>query len=144
MYAGSDSKRHADRLAPFQLMGRVASLALGLLTALLLPSLSMAATWSVLPPTAPPVPSGQLSAVSCSSASACTAVGSRRGASGAQVTLVERWNGRKWSVQPSSSPPSAEASWLSDVACTSSKTCLAVGGMTVGSGVPDALVERWR
>ena len=44
-----------------------------------------------------------LTAVSCSSARRCTAVGSYS-TSGGIVTLAERWNGRRWVVQPTRSP----------------------------------------
>jgi hypothetical protein len=39
--------------------------------------------------------------VSCTSVTACTAVGSYDNSAGDAVTLVEAWNGTKWSVEPS-------------------------------------------
>jgi hypothetical protein len=62
-----------------------------------------------------------LQALSCSSASACTAVGF----SGIS-TLAEAWNGALWSIQatPSLSPG---ASSLSAVSCTGPTFCFAVG-----------------
>jgi hypothetical protein len=45
-----------------------------------------------------------LNGVSCASPTNCTAVGQDyRTASGAQLTLIERWNGRAWRVEPSPS-----------------------------------------
>ena len=45
-----------------------------------------------------------LNGVSCTSPANCTAVGQYyRAASGPQLTLVERWNGRAWRVEPSPS-----------------------------------------
>jgi len=38
--------------------------------------------------------------VSCTSATACTAVGSATSSAGAGVTLAEAWNGRDWTVEP--------------------------------------------
>ena len=57
------------------------------------------------------VPAGarsfSLTAVSCTSARACTAVGSKN-LTVSQVsdirTVAERWNGRRWALQPASSP----------------------------------------
>ena len=81
----------------------------------------------------------ELSGVSCPAASACTAVGGATDSAGHNTTLVERWNGRSWSVQSS---PSASGRPLGGVSCPSSGECVAVGDGTVSSGtVP--LAERW-
>jgi hypothetical protein len=69
--------------------------------------------------------------VSCTSARACTAVGS----TGAG-TLAERWNGRRWGIQHIASPA---AGFLTAVSCTSATFCMAVGGDNAGG----ALAERW-
>ena len=57
--------------------------------------------WTILPT---PIPATALEAtfagVSCSSASACTAVGQYLASGGATGSLVERWNGTEWSIQP--------------------------------------------
>ena len=45
-----------------------------------------------------------LSAVSCSSASACTATGAYRSKSGADTSLIERWNGSRMVVRQSAQP----------------------------------------
>jgi len=55
----------------------------------------------------------ELDAVSCTSAAACTAVG----------TEVDRWDGRHWSLQPA--PIGTDE--LSGVSCTSNHACTAVG-----------------
>jgi hypothetical protein len=62
-----------------------------------------------------------LSGVSCTSSTACTAVG---GAD--QVTLAELWDGSSWTIQPTPNPP-AYVSSLSGVSCTSASACTAVG-----------------
>ena len=81
----------------------------------------------------------ELSGVSCPAANACTAVGGATDSAGHNTTLVERWTGRRWSVQSS---PSASGRPLGGVSCPSSGECLAVGDGTVSSGtVP--LAERW-
>jgi hypothetical protein len=40
--------------------------------------------------------------VSCASAHACVAVGSGYNRAGTEVTLAERWNGRRWTIQATS------------------------------------------
>src|SRR5580704_3791374 len=47
-------------------------------------------------------PGGALSAVSCTSPSACTATGTNFSTTG--PTLAERWNGKYWRVQPTPNP----------------------------------------
>jgi hypothetical protein len=63
-----------------------------------------------------------LESVSCSSATACTAVGSQY-ESGAPV--AERWNGTKWTVQTLPAPP--DNAGLGSVSCPTATTCVAVG-----------------
>jgi hypothetical protein len=72
------------------------------------------------------------SAVSCSAATACTAVGSAPANVGG--TLAERWDGNRWTVQtsPTSSGVGALVN-LSGVTCTSATACSAVGNYA----------ERW-
>ncbi len=67
-------------------------------------------------------------AVSCSSGSACTAVGDQTVRS-ARLTFVERWNGSGWQVQRSPSPVNAGASGslLAGVSCPSRRSCFAAG-----------------
>jgi len=79
-----------------------------------------------------------LNGVSCSSGSACTAVGQFAAKSGAQRTLAERWNGRSWRIQSTPNPARSPSSRLSGVACPATDTCTAVG--TSNSKL---LVERW-
>jgi hypothetical protein len=81
-----------------------------------------------------------LSAVSCVSSHACIAVGSVGlgpdcpGSNGDFCSLVygtvERWDGRRWSLQPTPKRPGH----LEGVSCTSARACVAVGG---------AVAERW-
>src|SRR5690242_12727777 len=89
-------------------------------------------SWSVMP--APP-PAGArrsfLNGVSCTSATACTAVGSYQTRSGGHVTLVERWNGTTWSRQPTPNPATPPRSALAAVSCTSASACTAVGSSAV-------------
>jgi hypothetical protein len=84
-----------------------------------------------------------LNAVSCSSATACTAVGSWVNSSSVTVTLAERWNGTTWSVQTASNPAGATSSQLLGVSCKSSTACEAVGDYNAGSANNLLLAERW-
>jgi hypothetical protein len=76
-------------------------------------------------------------AVSCTSATACTAVGSYGG------VLVERWDGRRWALQRAPNPAEAV---VKAVSCASATACMLVGA--AGPGVLNTpngglLAERW-
>jgi hypothetical protein len=91
-------------------------------------------TWSVqATPNPPDVSKALLSGVSCTAASACTAVGSST--TTGDSPLVERWNGTSWAVQAS---PAVTGS-LADVSCTSATACMAVGSRSDHT----TLAERW-
>jgi hypothetical protein len=76
--------------------------------------------------------------ISCTSASACMAVGYQDTDGNPVRALVNRWNGRKWVLQRFPLPPGTTNSGLSGVSCTSATACLAVG-----SGNAGPLVDRW-
>lgn len=98
------------------------------------------ASWAIQPtpnPAGSAAPQPILEDVSCTSASACTAVGSYQSAAGARGTLVERWDGTSWTIQPSPNVAQADSE-LVGVSCPSSNACVAVG--FAGSS---PLVERW-
>ena len=84
-------------------------------------------SWSVRPT---PNPAGSrysgLAGVSCTSASACTAVGFA-GQFGETLTLAEAWNGTSWSIQPTPNPISPNHAALNGVSCTAPSACTAVG-----------------
>jgi hypothetical protein len=75
--------------------------------------------WTIVPSPSPGTGSNYLSSVSCTSATACTAVGNGTG------TLIESWNGSTWSVVPSPTPPGGAV--LFSVSCPSVTACTAVG-----------------
>jgi hypothetical protein len=79
-----------------------------------------------------------LAAVSCVSASSCTAVGSFIGTEDEPQPLVESWNGTTWSIVSSPSPSDENPSALNGVSCLSASSCTAVGY----SG-ESTLVESW-
>ncbi len=83
-----------------------------------------------------------LSAVSCSSATLCTAVGYFEDSAAIDVTLAERWNGSHWKVEPTPNPAGAWGSTLSGVSCASAGACTAVGSFATSDG-DGALAENW-
>jgi hypothetical protein len=88
--------------------------------------------------------SGAFTAVSCASATACTAVGSAIGKAARQsVNLAEAWNGTSWRVQAIPTPAGSANSSLSGVSCTSPSACTAVGDYDTAAGRVLAVAERW-
>jgi subtilisin family serine protease len=90
----------------------------------------------------PPTPEGGtlvgLSDVSCTSESACTAVG-RYYASSEYKPYVARWNGSSWSLQSAPNPTEGDASEaMLSVSCASSTSCVAVG-----RAAKKPFAERW-
>jgi hypothetical protein len=79
-----------------------------------------------------PKPSGAtvyllgLTAVSCTSASICTAVGVYENSSEARITFAEYWNTSSWALQ-STRNPSATYNWFSGISCASTSVCTAAG-----------------
>jgi hypothetical protein len=102
--------------------------------------------WRITPTPNPPGGGWFLTAVSCTSPSACTAVGGRLTPPGQPSgTLAERWNGHTWSIQPTPNPPGHGVKLLNSVACTSRSSCMAVGNEfnpATGAGL-GTLAERW-
>ncbi|MGH7485320.1 MAG: hypothetical protein ACREMY_06885, partial [bacterium] len=112
--------------------------------------------WTPMP--TPPVPSDaattevglqsvELRDVSCTSATACVAVGDYASKFSPEVrkALIERWDGSEWQVVASPSPPKQHSS-LRGVSCVSATLCVAVGHQ--GSDSPTSLegrtlIERW-
>jgi hypothetical protein len=86
---------------------------------------------------------GQLSGVSCTSPAACTAVGNTGSASTTTAPLAERWNGRKWTFQPTPSLPGTTSGTFSGVSCTSPTACTAVGNTGGRFTAVAPLAERW-
>ena len=95
--------------------------------------------WTILP-TPNPAKSVQsfLNGVSCTSPSACTAIGEQHSAARIVHTLAERWDGATWRIQHTPNPPRVQFASLAGVSCTSASTCLATGGSDLGT-----LAERW-
>ena len=81
--------------------------------------------------------------VSCTSASACTAVGDYTTSAGVDQALAENWNGTTWTLQSTPTPSGASSSGLSGVSCTSASACTATGYYTSSAGVGQTLAETW-
>jgi hypothetical protein len=84
---------------------------------------------------------GGLFAVSCTSPSACTAVGNVLTTTGVTHSLIERWNGKAWAIQASAK--AARNTWLFGVSCTSASACIAAGYQNPGTGDAQLLAETW-
>ena len=115
-------------------------------------------SWLLRPVPLPALASqdSSLSGVACTTARFCVAVGGYEYGSGctdyygqgpcARQTMIARWNGRRWQELPTRSGVGA----LSAVACSSSRSCFAVGGSgcyeALGASVCSvgvATAERW-
>jgi hypothetical protein len=95
--------------------------------------------WSVQPtPNPSSARDSGLNGVACSSTTDCTASGNYFTSSGVGLTLAERWNGTRWSIEPTVNPAGASLSVLAAIACTSASACTAVG--FTGS---QTLAESW-
>lgn len=75
--------------------------------------------------------------VSCSSDRTCFAVGQEWTDSGEMATIVNRWDGTTWTLQPTLD----YGQGLLDVSCASSSACLAVGEASFGFA---PLAEAWK
>jgi hypothetical protein len=103
--------------------------------------------WRVQPSPNPPTvgddykspAESELLAVSCSSTSACTAVGGYTPAIYTNDPLVERWNGRGWTITPTPAPGNRGAMYA--VSCSSVSACTAVG--VSNSDGDGETAERW-
>jgi hypothetical protein len=101
--------------------------------------------WSVTRVAHPPGATNSfLTAVSCTSARACTAVGSDYVPGTGGGPLAERWNGSRWAVEVTPSPGNAGVPFAA-VSCGSATSCTAVGYDDFGAVgfTPDTLAERW-
>jgi hypothetical protein len=110
----------------------------------------MAETWNGtswalrLVPMPTGVPFGHLRGVSCTSATACTAVGATGFSDFPSQPLAERWNGTSWTIQPVPSPANTSQVQLTSVSCTSPTACTAVGGgFDFNAHRAVAVAERW-
>jgi hypothetical protein len=69
----------------------------------------------------------QFNGISCASRTNCVATGLFSKDFVTNKSLINRWNGRRWAMQPSEQPSRAAGSSLSGVSCTTVGRCFAVG-----------------
>jgi hypothetical protein len=94
--------------------------------------------WTLQVTPNPPQGGGELNGVSCTSVSACIAVGNSNAGN-----LAERWNGTRWQIQPTPNPAGAQFTFLNAVACAPASGCIAAGAYINSSGAFHGLAERW-
>ncbi len=99
--------------------------------------------WTHYATTKPLIPEGatspRLTAINCSTATECTAVGYYT-KEGQVRPLAERLSAYKWTVQ---TMPVVSGAWLNDISCTSASSCVAVGYKSVkGVGI-EGFSMRW-
>jgi hypothetical protein len=101
--------------------------------------------WAVRPVPQPAGAIGDgLDGVSCTSARRCTAVGDADISGSGSDTLVVRWNGNRWAIQPAPSE-GTEGIPLAGVSCASATACTAVGiaNEDPSTGAVSTLAEHW-
>jgi hypothetical protein len=95
--------------------------------------------WRIQPTPTSHSPGDFLGSVSCTSASACTAVGNT-----ASGLLAERWNGTNWKTQHVPTPTGMHGGFLTGVSCTFASACTAVGvGFDSSGNFAGTITERW-
>ena len=101
--------------------------------------------WSIQRSPNPPGALTGLGGVSCSAASACTAVGNYDNGTGQTVATALRWNGTAWALQkPSNSHTAVLVDTLSAVSCAATARCTMVGyNVFTSRGATRALAEGW-
>jgi hypothetical protein len=122
---------------------RHACMAVGISAAGIFTASSRGSTWTVRKISLPSGGrDGYLAGVSCTAATACTAVGDyfngRR-----FVALAERWDGRRWAVEKAAAVPAGKSAFFMSVSCAGPRNCVAAGDAGTVAGVGELLVERW-
>jgi hypothetical protein len=84
-------------------------------------------------------PTGSLHGISCASATACVAVGTRNG----ENVLAEVWDGSRWTIASPSLPPQTQSGQLAAVSCAAAGACTAVGTATTLSGMSEPFAAGW-
>lgn len=98
-------------------------------------------TWRPATPPSRANAESSLSHVACTSSTFCLAVGSSQSLGNADLrALVERWDGRRWSVL--ANPAGVQNSVVIAVACPSPTSCVLLG-TTWRHGTPIPLFETW-
>jgi hypothetical protein len=96
--------------------------------------------WSAVPSPTKGHEGDFLNGVWCTSASFCVAAGVYTTANISDQTLIESWNGTKWSIAP---VPTARESEFNAVSCVSSNDCWAAGEAENKAGNARTYVNFW-
>ena len=101
-------------------------------------------SWAIKSPLSPTGTTlAVLTSVSCTAANSCVAVGGFQfGASEANNTLAEAWNGTSWKIESTPNVAGASVELLYGVQCAKANACTAVGESESGSTY-QTLAERW-
>jgi hypothetical protein len=100
-------------------------------------------TWNVVPSPSPDLSANLLLGVVAISSQDAWAVGNYYSQKkGAEETLIDHWNGTKWSVAPNPNP-SSTANGLNGVTAISAHNVWAVGQYQPTSGNTQPLIEHW-
>ena len=100
--------------------------------------------WSIQATASPTGSMGsEFLAVSCTSATACTAGGASGDSPSTSVPLAERWNGTRWRVQTTHAPAGSIGSGFAGMSCSSATACIAAGSYRTQAGSSVMLAERW-
>ncbi len=98
--------------------------------------------WSIVPSPNPHAAAfATLNGVSCATTTNCFAVGYHSIGS-RYATLVEHWDGMRWSVMTSPNPTGSTFAALNDVSCPTVTRCVAVGYQS-NNAEAKTLVEHW-
>jgi hypothetical protein len=98
-------------------------------------------------PNTPGAYAQELTAVSCYSATACTAVGytetDNGGTSGGFAPLAERYNGKSWSIQSMPADLGSTYELIEGVSCPSATGCIAVGYESTAQSAWSPVSLKW-
>jgi len=101
--------------------------------------------WSIV--TAAPNPTGttgtELRSVSCTSATACIAVGDAVLAKSGTAAIAESYNGTRWTPMTNPLPKGSSGTVLRGVSCVSAAACMAVGTAASSVSAGQSLAEWW-
>jgi hypothetical protein len=100
------------------------------------------AKWSIIPSPNSGLQINHLASVAVLSSTNVWAVGYYEDSSGNSQTLIEQWNGTKWSIVPNPNP-GASGNALNAVVAVSASDVWAVGYQVNSSGVQQTLIEQW-
>jgi hypothetical protein len=101
-------------------------------------------TWTIATLTLPAgATNAELFGISCTSTSACTAVGYYESSGNPRRTMILRWNGTAWSAQTAVNQTGATLSDLRGVSCSTATICNAVGYYVDSASVQHSLAEVW-